>query len=242
MIDTCSSTGLSDWLDELGMDARGTMEQKRQRIREHSEFLSAPPAEMLAEAIGDLRALDVASLESLCHGLEIPTENSTKQTKLRRLHHFIAVQEGLLPHPAHAGQFPTAQEVYRLVNWYPHYQTKDRERALYDEFFNTMTHVFGEDLVHEQMAVAHGTTLKIDFHIGSAVPGQGGVGVEFKMPATNSDVQKAMGQLGQYQKAYGQSLIVVVFPDLVQPKHLQPLFHDLASRGIAYVVKGVFDG
>jgi hypothetical protein len=196
---------------------------------------------MLAEAIEDLRALDVASLASLCDGLEIPIERSTKQLLLRRLHHFIAVQEGLLQHPAHAGQFPTVHEVYRLVNWYPLYQAKDYERDLYDDFFNTMAHVFGDDLVHEQVTVAHGAALKIDFHIGSAVPGQGGVGVEFKMPATNSDVQKAMGQLGQYQQTYGQSLIVVVFPHLLQAKQLQPFFHDLAGRGIAYVVKGVFE-
>jgi hypothetical protein len=94
--------------------------------------------------------------------------------------------------------------------------------------------------VHEQVAVAHGTTLKIDFHIGGTVPGQGGVGIEFKMPTSNSDIQKAIGQLGQYQTCYGQSLIVVVFPDFLDHKHLQPFFHELGHRRIAHVIKRVF--
>jgi hypothetical protein len=196
---------------------------------------------MIAEAIGDLSSLDVASIASVCEAFEIPTECATKPVLVRRLHHFIAVQEGLIPNPAHTGQYPTVEDVYRAVDWYPHYKSKDYESQLYDDFFSTMTYIFNDELVHEQVVVARGAALKIDFHIGSAVPGQGGVGVEFKMPASNSDVQKAMGQLGQYQSVYGQSLLVVVFPDFLQPKHLQPFFHDLASRGIAYIVKSVFE-
>jgi hypothetical protein len=60
------------------------------------------------------------------------------------------------------------------------------------------------------------------------------------MPTSNSDIQKAIGQLGQYQSRYAQSLIVVVFPDFVEQKNLQPFFHELGQRGIAYVVKRVF--
>jgi hypothetical protein len=72
------------------------------------------------------------------------------------------------------------------------------------------------------------------------VPGQGGVGVESKMPTSNSDIQKAIGQLRQYQSRYAQSLIVVVFPDFVEQKHLQLFFHELGQRGIAYVAKRMF--
>ena len=128
-----------------------------------------------------------------------------------------------------------------MVAWYPLYQRKPCEKDHYSDFFETMVDVFGEHLVHDQVAVAHGSSLKIDFHIGSTVPGHHAVGVEFKMPANNSDVQKALGQLGQYQGRYGESLVVVVFPDLLDSKHLVPFLHDLTRMRIAHVVKKVWN-
>ena len=98
-----------------------------------------------------------------------------------------------------------------------------------------MTDIFGDSLVHAQVPVAHGSTLKIDFHIGSPI--HGGVGVEFKMPTNNSDLQKALGQLGQYQSRYGQALIVVVFADFIENKQLIPFTHDLQRAGVGCVVK-----
>lgn len=122
-----------------------------------------------------------------------------------------------------------------MVDWYPIYQRRDYEREHYDEFLETMVEVFGDDHVHDQVTVAHGVGLKIDFHIGN--PAYEGIGVEFKMPASNSDVQKALGQVGQYQKRYGESLIVVVFPHLLESKSLVPFLHDLTRMNAFYVVK-----
>ena len=39
------------------------------------------------------------------------------------------------------------------------------------------------------------------------------------MPANNGDVQKALGQMGQYQSRYNESLIVVIFPGLLDSKY-----------------------
>jgi hypothetical protein len=240
MLEDLTSPGLSDWLRNLDADTRGTVEEKKQRIRQRSKFLREPPLTMIAEAMADFCDSSPGAVAKLCEELGIPS-NASKQGLLRRLHRFVATQEGLLPPRPHSGPWPTVHEVYPFVAWYPVYKGKNYERQFYAEFRETMTDIFGEALVHEQMPVAHGTTLKIDFHIGSAVPpGQGGVGIEFKMPTSNSEVQKAIGQLGQYQVRYGQSLIVVVFPDFLEQRILVPFFHELTGRGIAHVVKREF--
>ncbi len=239
MLDGLTSPGLTDWLRQLHADTRGTVEEKKHRIRQCSPFLRAPPRLMIDEAMQDLYESGADAVLELCEELGIPS-NASKEGLLRRLHRFVATQEGLLPPRPHSGPWPTVHEVYPFVAWYPVYKGKNRERQFYAEFRETMTDIFGEALVHEQMPVAHGTTLKIDFHIGSAVPGQEGVGIEFKMPTSNSEVQKAIGQLGQYQGRYGQSLIVVVFPDFLEQRILVPFFHELTGRGIAHVVKREF--
>jgi hypothetical protein len=138
-----------------------------------------------------------------------------------------------------SGQWPTLHEAYLFAGWHPLYQTRATEKAHYPDFADAMSDVFGEALVHTQVPVAHGSTLKIDFHIGSMVPGQPGVGVEFKRPANNSDLQRAIGQLGQYQSRYGESLIVVVLADIIEHKHLQPFVHELTLKRITHVVKQV---
>lgn len=239
MLDGLTSEGLSDWLRQLHVDARGTVNEKRRRIREHSKFHQERPLAMLAEAMRELSVSSSDALAKLCGEFGISNEAS-KSRLLRRLHRFIATNEGLLPYRVSRGPSPSVHEVYPFVAWFPVYQSKTYERQYYAEFLDTMTDVFGEELVHEQAPVSHGATLKIDFHIGSAVPGQGGVGIEFKMPTSNSDVQKAIGQIGQYQSRYGASLIVVVFPDFLEQKHLQPFLHELRQRSASHVVKRVF--
>ena len=98
-----------------------------------------------------------------------------------------------------------------------------------------MDEAFGEDNVHEQLAIAFGNTLRIDFHIG---PPQGdGVSVEFKMPLNNSELQRALGQLDQYKNRYGERLLMVLVPDFLD-RAQQALFIDCArGKGIGVVLK-----
>jgi hypothetical protein len=51
--------------------------------------------------------------------------------------------------------------------------------------------------------VAHGSTLKIDFHVGD--PQADGVGIEVKVPKNNADVQRTLGQLDQYSDAMART-------------------------------------
>ena len=236
LLDDLTSQGLSDWLKELGQDPRGSPDEKKHRIRQHSPFLTAPAPKMIHEAMAELKETAPDYVRTLCRRWGLPDEGS-KFALMRRLHRYIATREGLLP-PWTRGAQPSVRDVYSLVGWYPIYQNKSYERDLYDDFEAEMIDVFGENLVHHQVSVAHGTTLKIDFHLGSPV--HGGVGVEFKMPANNSDIQKAIGQLGQYQMRYGASLIVVVFPNLIENKHLLPFTHELTRMNVWHVVKRSF--
>ena len=54
-LDDLTSEGLSDWLRQLDQEPRGPVEEKKQRIRAHTKFLTAPALEMLREALGELK-------------------------------------------------------------------------------------------------------------------------------------------------------------------------------------------
>jgi hypothetical protein len=237
-LELCTSTGLSDWLRDLNVDSRGSVDEKKRRIREHTKFFSSPTKHVSARVVDDLRRGRVGDAVALCEKLDISIDG-TKPTLIRRLHRHVETREGLLPILSD-GLVPNFRDVHSIVEWYPVYQEKQYEKEHYDEFYEVMADVFGQVHAHEQMAVAHGSTLKIDFHIGSSVPGNDGTGVEFKMPANNSDLQKALGQMGQYQSRYRDSLIVVIFPNLLDAKHVVPFQHELTRMNITHVVKEVW--
>lgn len=85
------------------------------------------------------------------------------------------------------------------------------EADYYDACVEEMEEIFDENVVHEQLRIAYGSSLKIDFYIGH--PQHGGVGVEFKRPKTNSELQRALGQVQQYKTRYGDQLLIVLVPD-----------------------------
>ena len=57
------------------------------------------------------------------------------------------------------------------------------------------------------------------------------------MPTNNSDLQRALGQMDQYQDRYGENLLVVLISDSLD-RAQQTLFVDrLAERKIPVIVK-----
>jgi hypothetical protein len=109
------------------------------------------------------------------------------------------------------------------------------EADYYGAFAEEMEEVFDETIVHEQLPIAYGSSLKIDFHIGH--PQQGGVGIEFKRPKTNSELQRALGQLQQYKTRYGDQLLIILIPDDID-KAQRTLFVDSCKLvGIQLVTK-----
>jgi hypothetical protein len=83
--------------------------------------------------------------------------------------------------------------------------------------------------------IAHGKTLKIDFHIGP--PLQSGVGIELKMPNSQSDIQRAFGQLDEYFMSYGQNLVVVVLPNSMSETEVGMFTNRLRGKGVETIVK-----
>jgi hypothetical protein len=127
----------------------------------------------------------------------------------------------------------TARLVKPFVELYPILKRGQYERDFYDPFQEEMADIFGPANVHPQLAIAYGNTLKIDFHIGAAA--DKGVGVEWKMPTSNSELQKAIGQLDQYKERYGPNLIVVLVADFISEAQKQLFTSASTSRGIEVI-------
>ncbi len=233
-LNIATSEGLSAWLTEIGQDPRGSVENKRQRIREHTQYLSMPRETFPQQTQAYLWDYTAEHLDWICSQLGISSEG-TKDDLYRRIYREVGYREGWLTPPSAGIETFDKGLVLPFVAWYPIRRRSDYESGYYETFLNEMLEVFGDEYVHPQYPVAHGSTLKIDFHIGHSQ--RAGVGVEFKRPMSNSELQRALGQMDQYLGAYGENLIVVLFPDTIN-KAQEALFVDvLRGKGIATVVK-----
>lgn len=229
-----TSTELSRWLEDIGQDPKGSVDDKRRRIREHTQYLSMSRETFPQQTLGYLSPYTADHLAAICEALGLQSDG-TKDDLFRRIYREVGYRERWLERvPAVVESFDK-QLVLPFVTWYPLRKKGGYESDYYESFDGEMVELFGEECVHPEYPVAHGSTLKIDFHIGR--PQQPGVGVEFKKPANNSELQRALGQMDQYVAAYGLNLIVVLIPDAVN-KAQETLFVDaLRGKGIATVVK-----
>jgi hypothetical protein len=226
-----TSTELTAWLQQLGQDPRGKLEEKIERVRQNTKYLTMPAEDFPEQTAFYLGAYNAGHLADICADLGLP-DDGPKNTLFRRIYRHVGILEGWLP------QQPTVDlhTVLAFTRWYPLRPPLQSERDAYVDFEDEMIEVFGEDLVHPQYTVAHGNALKIDFHIGQ--PRGAGVGVEFKMPRSNSDIQKAMGQLDQYLTAYPDGNLIMVLIDDGLPAAMRIPFEDtLRKRGVTTVVK-----
>ena len=204
-----TSPELSRWLEDIGQDSKGSVDDKRQRVREHTQYLSMPRETFPQQTLSYLSLYTADRLAAICEALDLQSDG-TKDDLFRRIYREVGYREGWLERlPAVVESFDK-QLVLPFVTWYPVRKKGGYESDYYESFDGEMIELFGEACVHPEYPVAHGGTLKIDFHIGR--PQQPGVGVEFKKPANNSELQRALGQMDQYLAAYGLNLIVVLIP------------------------------
>lgn len=232
-IDNQTGAELSDWLRDIGQDVRGTVADKKARIRANTKYLSMPPEEFPEQTMSYLDLFPVAHLADICAALGLP-DHGTKDALYRRIMREVRYREGWLARPERPA--PCNVEIVRAhIEWYPIKRRGQYEADFYEPFAEEMEETFGEENVHDQLAIAFGNTLKIDFHIG---PPQGeGVGIEFKMPVNNSELQRALGQLDQYKNRYGDRLLMVLLPDFMD-RAQQTLFTDCArGKGIPVILK-----
>jgi hypothetical protein len=158
-----------------------------------------------------------------------------KDQLFRRIYREVGFREGWLPPRGKPPIRFRKSEVLPFVQWYPVLKIPDRETDHYDGFSDELVELFGEGNVHEQLPVAHAAALKIDFHIGHPI--EGGVGIEFKMPKNNSDVQRALGQIDQYGARYGDDLVVVFVPEYCTSADERYLLDELERKKVTVVEK-----
>jgi hypothetical protein len=229
-----TSPELSRWLEDIGQDPKGSVDDKRQRVRAHTQYLSMPRETFPRQTLSYLSPYTADHLAEIGESLGLQTDGA-KDDLFRRIYREVGYREGWLERVPAAVESFDKQLVLPFVTWYPIQRRGEYESDYYDAFEDEMVELLGEECVHPEYPVAHGSTLKIDFHIGR--PQQPGVGVEFKRPTGNSELQRALGQMDQYLAAYGSNLIVVLIPDALT-KAQETLFVDaLRGKGIATVVK-----
>lgn len=229
-----SSEDLSNWLEDIGHNSKGTRDDKVNRLKEHSAYPRTPIEQFPFKTILHLDSLSQNNLTELCAALQVNTDGSNTAL-VRRLYREVGYREGWLPRKPQEASAITKETILPFVQWHPVMKNRQYEKDYYRDFYEDMSEHFGPLNVHEQLSIAHGNTLKIDFHIGH--PQQGGVGIEFKMPTGNAEIQRALGQLDQYVSRYGKELIIVVLPDFLKDAQLQLFLDELGRKSITVVVK-----
>ena len=226
---------LSEWLDGLGEDSRGTIEEKQRRVLEHTPYLDTPWREFPDETERHLSAFPSDYLEEICELLGLDPDGS-KGVRYRRIMREVGYREGWLPGMDLVSEAGCViHKVLPFVRWHRVLKRWDYERDFYPDFQADLEESFGEKFVHPQRSVGSGLGLKIDFHIGH--PQRAGVGVEFKMPTNMSEIQRAIGQIDQYQQHYGDQLIVVLIPDFLDSAKRIAFNQELERRGIRVLEK-----
>lgn len=232
-LNTQTRAELADWLKQIDQDARGSVEDLKTRIRASSKYLSMPEREFPEQSEDYLSIYPAAHLKDLCKQLGISADGN-KDTLYRRIMREIHYRENWLDRLNDVDtKSLNADRVMPFLAWMPLNKRGEYEKDFYPAIEDELTEVFGA--VYSQLPVAHGSTLKIDFHVGE--PTGFGVGVEVKMPTNNSDVQRALGQIDQYQRRYGENLILFVVADFLKPETVRILQEDLLRKGVRSIFR-----
>jgi hypothetical protein len=233
-LETLTGPELADWLRDIDRDTRGTLEEKQQRIRDNTQYLSMPATEFPAQTELYLKPYSSEFLADLCEELGISVDGS-KDQRYRRIMREVHRREGWLARLGSPQDVSTLSPatIAPILGWYPISKDGRYEKDFYPAIYDELRETFG-DVVYQQLPVAHGSILKIDFHVGD--PQGHGVGVEVKMPTSNADVQRALGQLDQYQQRYGDNLLILII-DGLKPEVLTFFLEALKRKSIATVVR-----
>lgn len=234
-VESHDASQLADWLRQLGLPATGSVQERRERVRTHTKYLSMPARDFPQQTRYYLDPLSSDNLADLCLAIGLP-DDGTRDDRYRRLMREVRYRESWLPRwRAGAPEMPLVDAVAAHLQFFPIVKRGRLEQDFCGPIAAELAEVFGERTVHEQLAVAHGSTLKIDFHIG---PPQGdGVGLEVKVPANNGDIQRSLGQVDQYLGRYGPTLIMLIIPDFISEASLALLEDQLRTKSVQTVVK-----
>jgi len=238
-IESQSAAELADWLRDLGVSPAGSIQERRERVRAHTQYLAMPAREFPAQTRHYLDPFSSDGLADLCLALGL-RDTGTRDSRYRRIMREVKYRECWLPRvPPTIDPLPDVEVAAAFLQHYPITSPGQLERDYYEGIRDELSEVFGENGVYEQLPIAHGTTLKIDFHLGP--PQQDGIGIEVKMPKSNAEVQRSLGQLDQYLHRYGQKLIILCLPDFLPPASMVFFQNELRAKGVRTVVKSADD-
>jgi hypothetical protein len=228
----CTAAGLAEWLREIGQDTRGSVDERRARIRANSKYLSMPAGDFPRQTENYLEQYATHDLNELCAKLGLATLGS-KDALYRRIMREVHYREGWLSRLAPESRAaPTADHVMPFLGWFPLRVKGDLEKDFYPVIHDELAEVFPGS-VYDQLPIAHGSTLRVDFHVGD--PQGDGVGIEVKMPKNNADIQRMLGQLDQYERRYGENLLLFVLQDLLKPELVHFAQDTLKSKRVRSV-------
>ena len=232
-IESLTSAELADWLRDIGQNVRGTLEERRARVRANTQYLTMPAAEFPLQTEAYFRPYSADHLADLCEHLGVSVDGN-KDALYRRIMREVHYREGWLQRlESSAASALTATHVASVLAWFPFNKYSNYEKDYYPILHDELEEVFGA--VFEQLPVAHGSTLKIDFHVGD--PQGHGVGIEVKQPKSNADVQRLLGQLDQYQRRYGENLVLFILMDFLKPEVLHFMQEELKRKVVRTVCR-----
>ncbi|MFN0317043.1 MAG: hypothetical protein ACKVQA_18640 [Burkholderiales bacterium] len=231
-----TSTQLSKWLKDLNQDQSGTLEQKRSRLHATSKYPCTPAGEFPDRTRAQLDDMQSEQLADVCSVLGLDTIG-TKTARYLRILREVGYREGWLTKPPTqiGPDFFTMDNVLPFVRWHQVVKTEKTEDAYYRPFYEDMADAFGEEWVHEQFPMGQGVGRKIDFHLGHLQ--RGGIGIEFKMPRSSTDIDRALGQIDSYRTIYEERLLVVLLPDHLDAAKQGHFIAQLEAKRIRVMVK-----
>jgi hypothetical protein len=232
-IDGYTSEGLADWLRELGQDPKGTLQERKARVFAHTQYLRMPADGFPRQTRHYLSELDTEELVALCELLALP-EHGTKDSLCRRIMREVGYREHWLPRSI-SRPIPETADLALFLAFYPIVRRGKYEKDFYPAIAEELEEVCGEGHVYEQLPIAHGSTLKVDFHVGH--PQREGIGVEVKLPTSNADIQRSLGQIDQYLHRYGSDFILLLIPDFIGDASITFMTDQLAQKGVRTVTK-----
>src|SRR6266516_546225 len=78
-LEIATSQDLSDWLRDINQDTRGSVAEKRDRIRQNTQYLSMPVTEFPRQTENYFKPLNSEHLADVCEDLRIDTGGSKEQ-------------------------------------------------------------------------------------------------------------------------------------------------------------------
>ena len=231
-LECSSSQQLVEWLRSIGQDTRGNATDKKRRVADNTKYLTMPVEAFPQQTRWYLDDLSSEGITVVCQAIGLHT-GGTRDSKYRRILREVAYREGWMQRPV-PGEI-TRGSVFQHLVWYPITKRGQYEKDYYSACVEELKEAFGTEHVYEQLPMSYGSTLRIDVHVGH--PQEKGIGIDFKLPSTNADVQRAIGQLDQYKSKYGDDLIIVLLDHDLGAAGRTLFLDAMRSRAVAVVEK-----